>query len=267
MEWGHLSQIRNPQSNSILTLSWEATEIAGGDTYTVRRGTTSGVYTQTFTGIVNQYYTDTAVTNGVTYYYAVSRVNSILQESIAWERSATPKARTMSRRYAFITSATYQGRLHNSNALPVADTNCQTAANAGSLTSPLGRTWLAFMSTDTPAAVDARDRFAWGGPVLNVRGQIVFANMSDDDTVWPMPPDAAVRFDQNGNVATLEPWTGSTMWGTSAGGDNCDSFTNRMSGTGRTTSILSHTPLLENWIGASSTACNQARPLLCISSP
>ncbi len=55
------------------TLTWNANAT---DTYTVKRSTTSGgPYTTVATDLTNLTYTDTGLTNGVTYYYVVSGAN------------------------------------------------------------------------------------------------------------------------------------------------------------------------------------------------
>ena len=61
--------------NTQVSLVWTAS--SGAVSYKVKRGTTSGgSYTTIATGITATSYTDTGLTNGTTYYYVVSAVNS-----------------------------------------------------------------------------------------------------------------------------------------------------------------------------------------------
>ena len=80
--------------NAQVALSWTAPADGGSPItgYRLYRGTTSGslsLYQSLGTGTT---YTDTAVTNGTTYFYAVSAVNAIGEGSRSAERSATPTA-------------------------------------------------------------------------------------------------------------------------------------------------------------------------------
>src|SRR4029079_11703218 len=76
-----------------VSLQWSAPSSDGGATitnYNVYRGTASGAETLlTQVGNVTSY-TDSAVTNGTTYYYEVSAVNSVGEGALSNERSATP---------------------------------------------------------------------------------------------------------------------------------------------------------------------------------
>ena len=72
-----------------VALSWTAS--SGATSYTIRRGTASGVYTTISQGAVTgTSYTDTSVTNGTTYYYVVAAANSIVSGTSSSEVSATP---------------------------------------------------------------------------------------------------------------------------------------------------------------------------------
>lgn len=77
-----------------VTLTWQAPSNNGGATitsYKIYRGTSSGgeVY---LTSVTTTSYNDTTVTNGVTYYYRVSAVNSAGEGSKSNEAHATPHA-------------------------------------------------------------------------------------------------------------------------------------------------------------------------------
>jgi fibronectin type 3 domain-containing protein len=81
--------------NAQVALTWQAPASNGGSqitNYRVYRGTTSGGKTLLATlGVVTSY-TDTSVTNGVTYYYQVSAVNSVGEGPRSNEATATPSA-------------------------------------------------------------------------------------------------------------------------------------------------------------------------------
>jgi fibronectin type 3 domain-containing protein len=80
--------------NAQVALSW-TTPANGGSPitgYKVYRGTVSGSLSLYQTLGVVSGYTDTAVTNGTTYYYQVSAVNAVGEGSRSSERSATPTA-------------------------------------------------------------------------------------------------------------------------------------------------------------------------------
>lgn len=79
--------------NAIVNLNWNAPSSNGGSpitNYKIYRGTTSGGETLIQT-VGNVYsYVDTTVTNGVTYWYQVSAVNSVAEGPRSNEASATP---------------------------------------------------------------------------------------------------------------------------------------------------------------------------------
>ena len=80
-------------SNARVALSWSAPSSNGGSSvtgYKVYRGTTSGTETLLTSVGTTTSYSDTAVTNGTTYYYEVSAVNGVGEGAKSAEASATP---------------------------------------------------------------------------------------------------------------------------------------------------------------------------------
>ncbi len=72
-----------------VSLSWDTS--AGADSYVVKRSTASGApYETVVSNIVSTNYTDTDVTNGTTYYYVVSAVQSAVESANSLEVHTTP---------------------------------------------------------------------------------------------------------------------------------------------------------------------------------
>ncbi len=95
--------------NAQVALSWTAS--SGATSYTVKRATTSGgPYTNVATGVTATSYTNTGLTNGTTYYYAVSASNSAGESSNSAQASATPTGGTGT------SALVAQYKLNNANA-------------------------------------------------------------------------------------------------------------------------------------------------------
>jgi hypothetical protein len=75
--------------DAAVSLSWTASDHA--TSYNVKRGAVSGVY-PTIINVSGTTYNDTSVTNGMTYYYAVSAVNSLGEGANSDQISATPSS-------------------------------------------------------------------------------------------------------------------------------------------------------------------------------
>ena len=74
-----------------VSLSWSAA--AGASSYNVKRGDTSGgPYTTIATGVTATSFTNTGLSNGATYYFVVTAVNSVGESGSSNEASATPQA-------------------------------------------------------------------------------------------------------------------------------------------------------------------------------
>ena len=75
--------------NAQVGLSWSAS--SGATSYNVKRSTTSGGPYTTIASPTTTSYTDTGVTNGTTYYYVVSAVNTAGESANSSQVSATPQ--------------------------------------------------------------------------------------------------------------------------------------------------------------------------------
>jgi hypothetical protein len=75
--------------NQQSVLGWSSA--AGATSYTVKRATSSGgPYTEIASGLTDTHFTDTGLTNGTTYYYLVTAVNSAGETATATAATATP---------------------------------------------------------------------------------------------------------------------------------------------------------------------------------
>ncbi|HEY9431003.1 MAG TPA: right-handed parallel beta-helix repeat-containing protein [Blastocatellia bacterium] len=76
--------------NALVSLSWNAS--TGASSYNVKRSTTSGgPYTTIATGVTSTSFTNTGLTNGTTYFFVVSAVNSAGESGNSNQASATPQ--------------------------------------------------------------------------------------------------------------------------------------------------------------------------------
>jgi fibronectin type 3 domain-containing protein len=78
------------EGNSQVRLNWQSS--SGAANYNVERSITSGGPYSLVSTVVGTNYTDSSVTNGVNYYYAVSAVNGPLSSGNSIEATATPHA-------------------------------------------------------------------------------------------------------------------------------------------------------------------------------
>jgi Right handed beta helix region/Fibronectin type III domain len=79
--------------NGQVTLNWNAS--SGASSYNVKRSTTSGgPYTTIATGVTSTSFTNTGLTNGTTFFFVVSAVNSAGESGNSNQASATPQAST-----------------------------------------------------------------------------------------------------------------------------------------------------------------------------
>jgi endoglucanase len=96
--------------NAQVTLTWAAS--AGATSYNVKRASVSGgPYTTIAASVTGTTYTNIGLTNGTTYYYVVSALNSAGESSNSSQVSATPAGSTTTP-----SSLVVQYKLNNSNA-------------------------------------------------------------------------------------------------------------------------------------------------------
>ncbi len=152
--------------NTQATLTWIAPASNGGaaiTNYKVYRSTTLGAGTPLSTGgcsaLTNVLTcTDIGLTNGTTYYYKVSAVNSVGESILSDEASATPALNRI-----FVTNTLYNGNL---GGLAGADSKCAASATAASLTG----TWKAWLSD---SVTSASGRLTKNSGYKNMNNQIV----------------------------------------------------------------------------------------------
>jgi len=92
--------------NGQVTLAWKPS--AGAASYNIYRGTVAGVESSTAvaTGVTGTSYVNTGLTNGTTYFYKVTAVNSNGMSGASMETSATPNAGSSSVAYLNLDTST-----------------------------------------------------------------------------------------------------------------------------------------------------------------
>jgi titin len=113
--------------NASVSLSWSVPSSNGGSpitSYNVYRSTTPGGEGSTAlaTGVTTASYTDSAVTNGTTYYYTVAAVNAVGTSPQSNEASATPRVPS---------AAAYVGRVGSATASSGRTTTSVTVGGSG----------------------------------------------------------------------------------------------------------------------------------------
>ncbi len=76
--------------DSLVVLTWDA--VTGATSYTVKRGPNGGPYSAIVTGVLSPTYTNTGLTNGVTYHYVIVAVNGIGSSGDSDDVGGTPYA-------------------------------------------------------------------------------------------------------------------------------------------------------------------------------
>jgi len=166
-----------------VNLFWTAA--AGGTTYNLYRGTSSGAETLLAGGLTATNYTDTAVTNGVTYYYFVTGVNPVLggESPPSAETTAQPRYATTSFAFASLMLSNLPvayWRLNETNGSttavdPAGDHNatCGGAITLG-VVGPRPPDYLGFEVTNTAAQFVGNTTNSWITiPALNLNTNTV----------------------------------------------------------------------------------------------
>jgi cellulose 1,4-beta-cellobiosidase len=96
--------------NAQVALSWSTS--LGATSYNVKRATASGGPYTVVASPTSTSYTDTGLTNGTTYYYVVSAVNSAGESGNSSEVNATPQATTTAAPTALTANATKPGSIN-----------------------------------------------------------------------------------------------------------------------------------------------------------
>ncbi|OAI45958.1 hypothetical protein AYO44_12210 [Planctomycetaceae bacterium SCGC AG-212-F19] len=166
--------------NNQIGLSWAAS--AGATSYNIYRSTSSGTESLLTSGIATNSYTDAGLTNGTSYFYKVTAVNTAGESGKSSEASATPQAKppghvqtnaadvsSASNSVAF-TSATGSGDL------VVAEISFNNNVNFSSITDSQGNTWVQIGAEQNSTSFGIKSRLYYaknikGGP-LTVTSQL-----------------------------------------------------------------------------------------------
>lgn len=156
--------------NAVVELSWDVETNADG--YALRRATTSGgPYTLLSGNLATNSFTDYAVNNGITYYYAISSIGPAGESALSSEISATPLSEIQAWRLANFGSFENSGDAHDD-----ADPDGDGATNAEEFkfgTDPNDRTSVLAISAIVRSNSDALISFS------SVSGRIYRIEWSD----------------------------------------------------------------------------------------
>ncbi len=87
--------------DNVVSLDWDA--VTNADSYTVKRGVTSGVYPVTFSAMAMTEYVDDTAVNGTTYFYVVFATDNGNNSQLSEEREVTPMSAALT---SLVTSKT-----------------------------------------------------------------------------------------------------------------------------------------------------------------
>lgn len=147
--------------NAQVSLAW--TGNASATSYNIYRSTSTGTWIY-LSGVTGTSYTDTAVTNGTTYYYQVTSVNSYGESTTSNEASATPLASITFSLSASPSSLTIQQGTNGSSTVTVTPANGFTGNVALSVSSaPTGIT-----GSFSPASVSVNGSAATSSMTISI---------------------------------------------------------------------------------------------------
>jgi hypothetical protein len=195
-------------------ISWSI--VSGANSYALLRSTSSGGPYATISSAATAPYLDSGLTNGTTYYYVVTATGGGIVSPYSNEVAVRP----LGEHYIFVTSGAVRANMNGDFGSP--DRICQAAADAGSVTRPLNRTWVAFIAQ---GGSNPSNRPNWDGslPLKNMAGQTLVSAISASS--FPTTLAYAIGYTENGASLSAGAWTGSTVSGTAAA-DSCGNWTN-----------------------------------------
>lgn len=155
----------------------------------------------------------------------------------------------------FVTSQSFSGNLAG---IEGADDKCREAA----LSAGLVRSYKAIISTNTNYAID---RLIINGSVyvINSTSEILVASSGAD--LWSSESSnllSSINYDENKNLVSVTPWTGTTASG-GGGTGFCDNWSSDQASFNGDTGATSSSNY--QWIENSFKDCSQLNPLYCIS--
>ncbi len=185
---GQPAGLRTAAGRHQVALSW--TPVAGATSYTLRWGTSAGVYTGSLTGLTQATATVTGLPGGVPHYFTVEAVNTFGSGPAATPVSATPLTAFQTWQAAHFTAAQITAGLGNATADPDAD----------------GQTNLveyAFGSDPTTANVPAAQITRAGTPAL----------LTATLPIWADNDDLTITVEASADLVTWTPLARSTAGG------------------------------------------------------
>ena len=158
-------------------------------------------------------------------------------------------------RHAFVSSSTTQGQI-GAGGLAGADAFCQSCADAGTQTSAMGATWVAWVSIN--GNTDARDRIPDAIYKLVDDATVVATGKADlvDGAL-----SNAIAMDENGSaVGAASVYTGTGSDGLAAG-DDCNGWTDNTGASNGHTGVCTNTDA--NWTSSANTSSASPCRIYC----
>ena len=170
-------------SSGQVTLSWTSVPLA--TSYNIKRSTTlNGVYTTIVTGVTGSNYSDASVTDGTTYYYAVSG-NAASESPDSTSASATPLSAIMVWRQAHFSTIANSG-----NAADATDPDSDGRSNL-----------LEYATGSDPNGADAGSAAVLGKTADATRLTLTFTRIADSSLTY------TVQASNNLTTALIDIWS------------------------------------------------------------